>query len=329
MASTRTSGQPAPACLICGGGAIRRSLFGGYRYLGTEYYRFQCERCGFIFVSPTPASSVFEAMYGDTYFDNYYGGGDQIGYEKSGESGLAQAEKVLRHIGRHVASGRLLDIGCAGGHFLAAARQHGYTCVGVELSPRMAEYARAAYGLNVLNCPFEDLPVEGEGAQFDVIYMGDSLEHLPDPRGTLARVRQLLAPGGVFVLHGPLTLNWSLFTSVLRLKLLIGRGRSEWYVEEPPYHLWEWNAKTMRDFLGRCGFRILDFVTWEEPGRPANVLVDVLKRPLTVVEQGAERLKDVSAWCSNTFLRAFECGDRVLAVARSAADGRPSLSAGS
>lgn len=288
--------------------------------MGMTHYRLRCRECGFIFVDPIPGPTAFDAMYGDSYFANYYAGGQGIGYEKSAESGMAYAATVLSRVSRYVPSGSILDIGCAGGHFLAAAKERGYTCLGVELNRRMAEYARTSFGLDVLEGSYESVELERTGRRFDVVYMGDSLEHLPDPRGALARVRALLAPGGIFVLNGPLTLNRSLFTAVLKGKLLVGKGRSEWYVDEPPYHLWEWNASTMRRFLVRCGFRILEFLTWEEPGRPKEVLSQVLKRPLSVMETGALRLKDLSAWCTNTFLRSFEFGDRVIVLSRSASE---------
>lgn len=311
-------------CLVCEGSDLTRSLFGGYRYRGAAYYRLRCRACGFVFVDPIPGPNVLKLMYGDHYFANYYGGGHEIGYDKSLEASTAAAATTLARIARYAPTGSLLDIGCAGGHFLAGARERGYTCLGVELNPQMAEHARNAFGVEVLCGALETVPLEGASRRFDVIYMGDCLEHLPDPRRALARVRRLLAPGGVFALNGPITLNRSLFTAILRLKLLVGKGRSEWYVDAPPYHLWEWNAGTMRRFLVGNGFRILEFVTREEGGRPCEVLAQALKRPLRMMETAAERLKDVSAWCTNSFLRGFECGDRVLVLSRDA-DGDPVL----
>lgn len=326
MGSGRSVKPVQARCLVCGGATLARSLFGGHRYLGKTYYRLRCRGCGFIFVDPMPDVRSFEAMYDNSYFANYYGGGEDIGYEGSLESGMACAVRVLSKIAEHKTSGSLLDIGCAGGHFLAEAQKRGYACLGVELNKEMAEHARKTFGLEVLDGSFEAAGLEQAGRRFDVIYMGDSLEHLPDPKGTLVRVYRLLSPDGIFVLNGPLTLNASLFTVILRLKLLMGKGRSEWYSDNPPYHLWEWNARTMRQFLEQCGFLILDFATWEAPGRPCEVLTRVLNRPLTMKESGAERLKDVSAWCTNTFLRSFKCGDRVIALAKRAAKNHPALS---
>lgn len=315
MTTTISSG-PVPACLVCGSVSATRSLFGGYRYLGESYYRLRCRNCGFIFVNPVPAASAFAAMYDDNYFAGYYGGGEGVGYEGSAGAVIARADEILDRVARYSSSGNLLDVGCAGGHFLAAAKRRGYRGLGIEMNPRMAELARTTYGVEVLDGSYERADLESSVRRFDVVYMGDSLEHLPDPRRALERLGKLLAPDGVFVLNGPLSLNWALFTVVLRLKLRLGKGRSEWYADGPPYHLWEWNAATMRRFLVGSGFTPLEFTTSEEPGRPKHVLTELLNRSLTRAEAGALRLKTVSALCTNTFFRRFEWGDRVIAISR-------------
>lgn len=317
---TATTASASPICFVCGGSATTRSLFGGCRFLGERYYRLLCQDCGFIFVSPIPAPSAFAAMYEDDYFADYYGGGTGVGYEASASAAIANGESILSRVAGYVPSGSLLDIGCAGGYFLAAAKKRGYYGLGIELNQRMAEQARRTFGVEVLDGSYGSAELESLGRQFDVIYMGDTLEHLPDPRLALERVVKLLAPNGVFVLSGPITLNRSLFTAVLRIKLLVGKGRSEWYADSPPHHLWEWNATTMRRFLVTSGFNVLEFATSEEPGRPAQVVTDSLHRQLTFAETSALRLKDLSAWCTNTFFRGFEWGDRVVAISRSSTD---------
>src|SRR5262245_16173125 len=113
------SGLPPQPCIVCGGTDTSPSIFGGYRFLGDRYYRQRCARCGFIFVNPIPTPAVFEKMYGDEYFEDYYGGGEDTGYAASADAGVAKGHSILNRVAPHVPSGRLLDIGCAGGYFLA------------------------------------------------------------------------------------------------------------------------------------------------------------------------------------------------------------------
>ena len=314
---TTTSAAPAPpVCSVCGASRFHPTIFGGLRFQGQTFDRLECDRCGFIFVNPIPDAATFEAMYADSYFDGYYAGGDEVGYDGSADAVRRKAAAILDRLKPYQPTGALLDVGCAGGHFLGEAKRRGYATLGIEVNAAMAQQARDEYGVDVIVGTYESADLESSGRRFDVVYMGDALEHLPDPRQALARLSRLLTPNGVFLLNGPLTLNTSLFTIVLRLKLWLSKGRRAWYADGAPYHLSEWNATTQRLFLVNCGFDVLEFGTHEEPGRPAAVIAAALKRPLTPAEQFARRLKSLSAWTTNAFFKPFGWGDRVIAVAR-------------
>jgi SAM-dependent methyltransferase len=71
---------------------------------------------------------------------------------------LRRRRQVLARIMRHESQGTMLDIGCAGGHFLAYARDHGWQVTGVELNRQMAEYARRNFQLEVHALSVDDLP---------------------------------------------------------------------------------------------------------------------------------------------------------------------------
>lgn len=98
--------------------------------------------------------------------------------------------------------GRLLDVGCGTGAFLAAAREAGFEVVGTELSRVAAETARGRFGIDVRVGPFVGKQFGG-GERFDVITMIHVLEHMRDPAATLATARRLLVPGGVVVIEVP------------------------------------------------------------------------------------------------------------------------------
>ena len=97
--------------------------------------------------------------------------------------------------------GRLLDLGCGDGTLLYLARRDGWTVQGIELFPEQTRLLRDRL----------DLPVEtadlttyrGERGSYDVVVLTHVLEHVPDPVGALAMIRDLLAPRGVAVLEFP------------------------------------------------------------------------------------------------------------------------------
>lgn len=107
---------------------------------------------------------------------------------------------ILARLRAHTAGRRLLEIGVGAGEMLLAARECGFEATGLEIRPSHAARVSRSTGLEVICADFVEF--EGED-RFDVICMGDVLEHLLDPLVALARVRALLRPGGVVWISTP------------------------------------------------------------------------------------------------------------------------------
>src|SRR5262249_33829318 len=104
----------------------------------------------------------------------------------------------LRTMGRYVTSGRFLDIGCSFGGFLTRARLAGFEPFGVEISDYSANVARER---DIPVFVGEFLDTNYPDAYFSAITMVEVIEHLPDPRGPLAELTRILAPGGLLVIQ--------------------------------------------------------------------------------------------------------------------------------
>jgi SAM-dependent methyltransferase len=82
--------------------------------------------------------------------------------------------------------GRLLDVGCGAGDFVGAARAAGWDAVGLpSVDAGRMEEAGFAPG------------------SFDAVTFWDALAHVADPVRLLARVRDLLRPGGLLFVQTP------------------------------------------------------------------------------------------------------------------------------
>ena len=131
-------------------------------------------------------------------------------YEQCGNTVLLRA--VQRHL---PPGGAVLDVGCASGGLLAALSDDAGRREGVEVDPVAAAAARGvADAVHVGSVDDVDLPA---GA-FDVVVLGDVLEHLVDPARGLVKVLPCLRPGGAVVVSLPNVAHWS-----VRLGLLAGR----------------------------------------------------------------------------------------------------------
>ena len=149
----------------------------------------------------------------------------------------------------------MLDVGCAHGWFLEAAKSRGLHAAGIEPDDDMAARARAS-GHDVVHGFFPDaLPT---GALYDAITFNDVFEHLPDV-GAMARVLPgALRPGGVVIVNLPVSdgLVFRLSRQAARLGLR-GPLQRMWQVGLPSPHLSYFSAATVPRLFAANGFTLV------------------------------------------------------------------------
>src|SRR4051794_20431037 len=100
------------------------------------------------------------------------------------------------------AGGRLLDVGCGLGFFLERAAGRGWDVFGVDTSPSWVALANARLGgerVRLSSVAETELPP----LSFAQITAWDVLEHIYEPVPFLARLRELLEPGGRLFIRTP------------------------------------------------------------------------------------------------------------------------------
>jgi SAM-dependent methyltransferase len=243
--------EAVPSCPLCDG----RSAGPAFPYQtfwdGRRFDYLRCGGCGSSFVHPLPTAADFERMYSHSeYHEEYYS-------DVSEEPVPTRLPEMTAHL---KPAGKLLDFGCGNGAFLIAASKAGFRAEGVELEE--GARARAA---GASNCPVRSLEeVRRSGARYDVIHLGDVLEHLPEPVAAMSDLASLLASGGRFFVEGPLEDNASavFYASRLfgRLKKALGRPGGDFV----PYHLFRTSARAQRRFFEqRLGWKVLAFSVTE------------------------------------------------------------------
>lgn len=151
---------------------------------------------------------------------------------------------------RFVGSGqRVLEVGCSVGHVTEHLVAAGNTVVGVEIDPDAAEQARRfAERVHVLDLDVTPLSTV-EPDRFDVILLGDVLEHLREPLDVLRDVASLLEPDGRLVVSVP-------HVGHIDVRLMLLQGR---WVYQPDglldrTHLRWFTRESLRDLLRDAGF---------------------------------------------------------------------------
>jgi len=165
---------------------------------------------------------------------------------------------------------RVLDLGCRDGA-LTQEYAAGNEVVGVD-ADREALAAAERLGIETHWADL-DQPLDFPDASFDVVVAGELLEHLRDPRRTVAEVYRVLRPGGTFVASVP-----NAYRLKSRLRFLAGRAP-----ESDPTHLQMFSGADVRALLSRFEDPELHFVAGRlvplQPRLFANDIVFVGRKP--------------------------------------------------
>jgi len=250
-------GEPSRPCPACG-----RTTAHAFRFRVNGCDILQCGECG---LGRTQTAAFDPAAY---YTEDYFSGRRADGY-----ADYLGAEPVLRRefarsvdfIRRYRSGGKLLELGCAYGFFLKEAARY-FDVAGIELAEEAAAHAHRA-GLNVLHGAADAANLQRIG-KVDVIALFDVIEHLPQPRETLALCRDHLNPGGIIVIT-----TGDFGSPAARLT------GARWRLMTPPQHLWFLTQASMRRLSAALGLALAHL---DHPWKivPASLIVFQLRRML-------------------------------------------------
>ena len=223
------------ACHVCEGGRVY------YLFSTSDYRVVRCDDCGLVFLNPQPSDDELAGIYGA---NNFLGSDSETGRQAVSEIKRATARLYLSEIRRYRGpeSGRLIEIGCGDGEFLALAEADGWRVTGIEYSPAACEKARQRLKNGEVRCgelQQAGLPAE----QFDLCVISDVLKHVRSPLDFLREIHRVLKPGGTLFIATPSIDSWS-------ARLL----RQKW-MEFKAEHLTYFDHQTLQTMLFKSGFR--------------------------------------------------------------------------
>lgn len=223
-----------------------------YVYRSRQFSGKQCTRCSFIFLSPRPTEEELRSLYSDEYF--LYDGADcgahsATDYRTAAMRGSIKFPEILGWIRKYKPTGDFFEVGCGMGMFLNYARSNGYTVSGIEFARLGTQICREEFGLDVQQGRFEDFPAPEN--RFDVVFMGDVLEHMIDPLAMTAKVHSMLRAGGIIALEVPSMFNSIAGRAAATGLKLLGRKKT---MTIPPYHVNEFTPRTLEAILKAAGF---------------------------------------------------------------------------
>ena len=201
-----------------------------------------CTNCGFTFTNPRPTPNELGRYYeSETYISHSNTSRslqDKI-YQLVRKRAIRQKHAL---IAAHEPQGRVLDIGCGTGQFLAYLMSRGYLVQGVEPSSMAREQAIADHALNVV----PSLEQIQSQENFQVVTMWHVLEHVPDVRATFKRLFALLSKRGLLVIAVPDQDSWD-----------AQHYGSDWAAWDVPRHLSHFRRQDIHIFLAEHGFELI------------------------------------------------------------------------
>ena len=154
---------------------------------------------------------------------------------------------------------RVLDIGCGEGSFAAAL-------AGAGAQVTMADVAKGALERASIGAPdadavllVEDQPLPFAEGAFDIVWCGETLEHVADATGLATELRRVLRPGGTLLVTTPNQPQLA-----VALEALAGRPLEE-RLDPRADHLRFFTARTLRGLLEGAGFGRVSVEAWDGP----------------------------------------------------------------
>ncbi len=259
------------ACRLCEGTDYDMYLPEVYALEGETFDLVRCRGCGLARVTPMLDPERAGAMYTADYFNEDFSCGVRAGaYLETEASRVEEYREILEFIRKYKRSGRFLEVGCAGGSFLNYAGRSGFQVEGVDVSEWAARTAAEQFGLTVHRGRLADLGLPEK--TFDVVFLGDLLEHEPEPIEFLTEVKRIAAIDGLVAIKVPTYVNsfyyraarhfpisWTL--GKLDNKLLSALKLSKSGTPPPPYHLYEYSLDTLQRACHKVGLGVIDHRT--------------------------------------------------------------------
>ena len=227
-------------CPICGSKAVANRCYNvGVSYDFTPGFDpirvwMHCEKCQHLFAHNRPKN--LEGVLKETKMNSTLSPDPRA---------FAEECKILKRIMNFAKGDRILEVGSGVGEFAGVALEMLYQLDCIEIRSYYAKVLEQKLRIEVNRCDF--LNFESKNT-YDVLVMGDVIEHFSDPLKSLQKAYDLLEDEGVLWLSTP---NFK--SGHTRL---LDHADPMWSVCE---HLQYFSYESLQKSLGLVGFEVLDY----------------------------------------------------------------------
>jgi len=229
-------------CPVCGGDTPENSVA---RFKDRTYRR--CKKCMIIYmdrICPPPIEydreyffDSYKKQYGKTYLEDFP---NLISLSK-------RRLKIIKSLAKNSGKFALLDIGCAYGPFLAAARNEGFSPTGIEPALDAVNYVQKELNINAIHGFFPPLhPEVFTPHSFDIITLWFVIEHFQDCNSVFLEINRLIKPKGILAFSTP---SSSGISSLFSVRNFLSKSPSD--------HFTVWSPGMCKKALALSGFKAI------------------------------------------------------------------------
>lgn len=207
---------------------------------GADIPMYDCPSCGGTFsVLPKDFPLVDWYQDSDFYLESEYA------HHHADPAKDWRFGSFFKAVERHGIVGRMLDVGCGEGGFLLEARRRGWTGELRGLDVHKERVERMKDGIAISLGRLEEYAQAAPHGRYDAVTIFDTLEHFPEPADTFDALKAVMKDDA-----------W-LGISVPNAERLRFGARWEEF-DYPPNHVTRWSASSLRGFLERADFEIVE-----------------------------------------------------------------------
>lgn len=234
-------------CLLCSATLSMRCDGRPFIFNEQRYEYRLCTSCNTSTLFPLPSPETLKQLYTST---DYH----QVFYQDIDNQAYMDSVKYLAPYVRPNAV--VLDYGCGTGLFAQASNQFGYKTFYSDIDksaclPCLPD--QNFIGINDLN--------KYHGT-FDIIHIGDVLEHLNNPFKSINSLLPLLKEGGILFIQGPLerhkNLAYFAFSQLRRIRSFFAYKK---FAQGTPFHLFRTDSQSQKRFFSN--FKELSLISWQ------------------------------------------------------------------
>ncbi|MFN8243809.1 MAG: class I SAM-dependent methyltransferase [Ferruginibacter sp.] len=233
-------------CPVCASEAVHEQLKAVDHTVSRETFAvWHCNSCSLRFTQDIPAADAIGPYYAsDAYVshsDTKEGLVNSLYHRVRKITLQAKRKLVARSTG--ISKGRILDIGCGTGAFLAAMQKAGWEITGLEPDATARAKALELYRIEAAEpAELDRLPA----GSFDAITMWHVLEHVHELHHYADQLARLLRPHGKIFIAVP---NYTSYDA--------GLYKENWAAYDVPRHLYHFSPASMEKLLRLYGFKLL------------------------------------------------------------------------